>query len=137
VTDGKLVVRGGVGLFYDRVGGSDFVHAVEQGDPYALTLDYGGPNAVPYSLDNPFPSTPLGFTPRWFNPTTGANSALNAPFYADVHTPLSRQYNLNLQYQFARSWLLEVGFVGSSAINQVDYYHDYNVAQLASPSHPN
>jgi hypothetical protein len=134
---GKLVVRGGFGLFYDRVGSSDFVHAVEQGDPYALTLDYGGPSAVPYSLANPFPSTPLGFTPRWFDPTTGANSALNAPFYADVHTPLSRQYNLNLQYQFGQSWVVEAGFVGSSGINQVDYNHDgYNVAQLASPSHP-
>ncbi len=33
--NGKLVVRGGVGLFYDRVGSSKFVHAVEQGDPYA------------------------------------------------------------------------------------------------------
>jgi hypothetical protein len=134
--NGKFVIRGGVGLFYDRVGSSDFVHAVEQGDPYALTLDYGGPSAVPYSLATPFPATPLGFTPRWFNPATGANSALNAPFYADVHTPLSRQYNLNVQYQFAPSWVLEVGFVGSSGINQVDYNHDYNVAQLASPSYP-
>jgi hypothetical protein len=135
-TNGKFVVRGGFGLFYDRVGSSDFVHAVEQGDPYALTLDYGGPSAVPYSLANPFPSTPLGFTPRWFNPATGANSALNAPFYSDVHTPLSRQYNLNVQYQFASRWVLEAGFVGSSGINQVDYNHDYNVAQLASPSNP-
>ncbi len=136
VVNGSLVVRGGLGLFYDRVGSSDFVHAVEQGDPYALTLDYSGPSAVPYSLANPFPSTPLGFSPRWFNPATGANSALNAPFYSDVHTPLSRQYNLNLQYQFGQNWLLEAGFVGSSGINQVDYNHDYNVPGLASPSHP-
>ncbi|MBV8728933.1 MAG: carboxypeptidase regulatory-like domain-containing protein [Acidobacteriia bacterium] len=136
VANGKFVVRGGLGFFYDRVGSSDFVHAVEQGDPYALTLDFSGPNATPYSLANPFPSTPLGFTPRYFNFATGANSALNAPFYSDVHTPLSRQYNLNVQYQFAPRWLLEVGFVGSSGINQTDYNHDYNVAQLASPSHP-
>jgi hypothetical protein len=134
--NGKIVIRGGFGMFYDRVGSSDFVHAVEQGDPYALTLDYGGQAAAPYSLANPFPSTPLGFTPRWFNPATGANSELNSPFYAAVHTPLSRQYNLNVQYQFANNWVLEVGFVGSSGINQTDYNHDYNVAQLASPSNP-
>jgi hypothetical protein len=134
--NGKFVVRGGFGIFYDRVGSSDFVHAVEQGDPYAVTLDFAGPTGAPYSLANPFPSTPLAFTPRWFNPATGANSAINQPFYAAVHTPLSRQYNLNLQYEFAPRWVLEVGFVGSSGINQTDYNHDYNIASLASPSNP-
>ena len=125
------MVRGGFGIFYPIVSAAaEFVHAVEQGDPYALTLDFAGPAGAPYGLASPFPSTPLGFTPRWFNPATGANSALNSPFYAAVHTPLTRQYNLNLQYQLAPSWVLEVGFVGSSGINQTDYNHDYNVAQL-------
>jgi Carboxypeptidase regulatory-like domain len=133
---GKLVIRGGAGLFYDRVGSSKFVHAVEQGDPYALTLDYSGPGAVPYSLANPFPSTPLGFTPRYFDPATGANSSLNTPFYQTIHTPLTRQYNLGCQYEFIPQWVLEVGFVGSSGINQADYNHNYNLAQLASPSNP-
>ncbi len=131
-----MVIRGGAGLFYDRVGSSKFVHAVEQGDPYALTLDYSGPGAVPYSLANPFPSTPLGFTPRYFNPATGANSSLNTPFYETIHTPLTRQYNLGFQYEFIPQWVLEVGFVGSSGINQADYNHNYNLAQLASPSNP-
>jgi hypothetical protein len=133
---GKLVIRGGAGLFYDRVGSSKFVHAVEQGDPYALTLDYSGPGAVPYSLANPFPSTALGFTPRYFDPATGANSSLNTPFYQTIHTPLTRQYNLGFQYEFIPQWVLEVGFVGSSGINQADYNHNYNLAQLASPSDP-
>ena len=130
----RFVVRGGMGFFFDRVGSSKFVHAVEQGDPYALTLDYGGPN--PYSLATPFPTTPLGFTPRWFDPKTGANSALNAPFYSAIHTPLTRQFNLGIQYEFAPAWVLEVGYVGSSAINQADYNHNYNTANLASPSNP-
>ena len=134
--DGKLVVRGGAGLFYDRVGSSKFVHAVEQGDPYALTLDYSGPGAVPYSLANPFPSTPLGFSPRYFDPATGANSSLNAPFYQTIHTPLTRQYNFGIQYEFLPRWVLEVGYVGSSGINQANYNHNYNLAQLASPSNP-
>ena len=133
---GKLVIRGGGGLFYDRVGSSKFVHAVEQGDPYALTLDYGGPGALPYSLANPFPSTPLGFSPRYFNPATGANSSLNTPFYETIHTPLTRQYNLGFQYEFLPQWVLEVGYVGSSGINQANYNHNYNLAQLASPSDP-
>jgi hypothetical protein len=132
----KLVVRGGVGLFYDRVGSSKFVHAVEQGDPYALTLDYAGGAATPFSLANPFPSTPLGFTPRYFDPVTGNNSSLNAPFYSVVHTPLTRQYNLTFQYEFARGWVLDTGFVGSSSINQANYNHNYNLAQLAGPTNP-
>src|SRR6185312_11894704 len=132
----KLVVRGGVGLFYDRVGSSKFVHAVEQGNPYAATLDYAGGAAAPYSLANPFPSTPLGFTPRWFDPVTGLNSALNTPFYSVIHTPLTRQYNLTFQYEFLKGWVLETGFVGSSSINQANYNHNYNLAQLASPSNP-
>lgn len=144
--DGKLVVRGGVGLFYDRVGSSKFVHAVEQGDPYAVTLDEASPfAAAPYSLANPFPSTPLGFTPRYYNPANAANcgnnlatctSDINQPFYAQVHTPLSRQYNLGIQYNFAPQWVLELGFVGSSGINQADYNHNYNTAYLASASNP-
>jgi hypothetical protein len=132
----KLVVRGGVGLFYDRVGSSKFVHAVEQGNPYAATLDYAGGAAAPYSLANPFPSTPLGFTPRWFDPATGLSSALNTPFYSKIHTPLTRQYNLTFQYEFLKGWVLETGFVGSSSINQANYNHNYNLAQLASSSHP-
>ncbi len=144
--EGKLVVRGGIGFFYDRVGSSKFVHAVEQGDPYAVTLDVASPfAAAPFSLGNPFPSTPLGFTPRYFNPAYAANcgnvlslctSDINQPFYSQVHTPLSRQYNLGIQYQFAPQWVLEVGFVGSSGINQADYNHNYNTAVLASASNP-
>jgi len=144
--DGKLVVRGGVGLFYDRVGGSLFIHAVEQGDPYAATLDVASPSAAaPYGLSNPFPSTPLGFTPRYYNPAYASNCAnqlslctsdLNQPFYAAVHTPLTRQYNLGIQYQFAPQWVLELGYVGSSGINQADYNHNYNTALIASANNP-
>jgi hypothetical protein len=133
---GKLVVRGGAGLFYDRIAGDRFVHGLEQGYPYSLTLDYPGPQNT-FNDQNPYPTTPLSFVPRYYNIATLSGSALDQPFLdPDIHTPLVRQYNVNIQYQFAPSWVVEAGYVGSSAINLVDTYHDYNVAQLASPSNP-
>ncbi len=145
--EGKLVIRGGVGMFYDRVGGGTFVHGLEQGYPYAVTLDYTGPNS--YTSANPYPTTPLGvFASRWANfngcqpqclagPAPGAISTLNTPSLTEsLHTPLTRQYNLTFQYEFVRNWVLEAGFVGSSSLNLLDQYHDINGAQLASPSNP-
>ncbi|MGA2878982.1 MAG: TonB-dependent receptor [Bryobacteraceae bacterium] len=136
--DGKLVVRGGVGMFYDRIGGGSFVHGLEQGYPYAVTLDYSGPAAAAFTNENPYPSTPLGtFASRYANFATGATSALDTPALdMALHTPLTRQYNLNLQYEFAPSWILEAGFVGSSSINLEDQYHSVNNPLLASPSNP-
>ncbi len=124
-------------MFYDRIGGNLYVHSVEQGNPYAVTLDYAGPAAQPASLQNLFPSTPLQFVPRWVDFSTGASSNLNLPFIVEnLHTPLVRQYNLSVQWEFVPSWVLELGFVGSSGINLADYNHNYNTAQLASPSNP-
>jgi len=143
----KLVARGGFGMFYDRIGLDAIVHAVEQGYPYSGTGDYGAGNQQ--TLQTPFPVTPIGtFAPRYFNPAClsagpGAcnspayNSYLSAPFLdQDLHTPLVRQYNLDLQYEFAKNWVLDMAFVGSSGINLIDQYHNYNTANLATASNP-
>jgi hypothetical protein len=133
----KLVIRGGFGIFYDRIAGDRFVHSVEQGNPYGITLDYGDEN--PYTLAAPYPATPPAgvFASRWANLQTGAYSALNTPSLdQSMHTPLVRQFNVTVQYEFHPSWVLEVGYVGASGINLVDTYHDANAALLASPSNP-
>jgi hypothetical protein len=142
----KLVVRGGAGVFYDRVGADRIIYAVEQGNPYSATVDFNTPNNQ--TLANPFPSTPtLGtFSSRYvsFSPAClandlgpGCNSNLNVPFLNELlHTPLVRQYNLNFQYEFAPRWVLEAGYVGSSGINLLDEYHNNNTPGLASPSNP-
>jgi len=142
----KLVVRGGGGIFYDRVALDRFVHAVEQGNPYSVTYDYSflSPRDLQASIANPFPalafvplaSNPnIGFTARWYDPATLTGSSLTLPLLSQtVHTPLVRQYNLGVQYELAPSWVLEVGYVGSSGINLADIYHNVNTASLATPS---
>jgi len=134
----RLVMRGGAGIFYDRVAGDRFVHGLEQGYPYAITLDYSGVGSAPFSNQNPYPSTPLGtFASRWANLQTGATSNLNTPAITEnLHTPLVRQYNLTFQYEFLSRWVLEAGYVGSSGINLVDQYHTINTPGLASPANP-
>jgi len=131
----KLVVRGGAGLFYDRVGMDRFVHSVQEGNPYAATVASLPDN----TLANPYPATPaLGtFGQRWANFATGQTSAINRPFMIEaIHTPLVRQYNLNFQYEFLPKWVLETGYVGSSGINLTDYNHNYNTTQIATATHP-
>jgi hypothetical protein len=140
----KLAVRGGFGLFYDRIWFDAFVHGFQGNVPYGTSLNYSGVNS--YTLQNPFPNLSTGtFLQRYSSYTcapdgtgcTGTASALSTNFLSPtIHTPLVRQYNLNVQYEFAPKWVLEVGFVGSSGINLMDIYRNYNTAQLASPSNP-
>ena len=68
-------------MFYDRIGADRFVHAVEQGNPYATTLDYSGSAAAAFTIQNPFPNLPLGqFVQRWANPATLTSSNLSVPY---------------------------------------------------------
>jgi hypothetical protein len=133
VANGRVVVRGGAGIFYDRVGLNRMVHAVQEGLPYADTLPLDHSVA---SLQSPFVDRPLRLLPRWFNFTTLTGSSFDKPYYDHVQTPLVRQYNLGLQYEFIHNYVLEVAYVGSSGINIGDYSHVVNYPKLASPSNP-
>jgi Carboxypeptidase regulatory-like domain len=160
MSGGKLVVRGGVGIFYDRIGLDRVVHAFEQGYPYAATYDFGflSPRWAGSSLAQPFvpiplvclPSDPgcnsepngLGFAPRYIDESTAnnfslfqVNSGLNTPYVpTTVHTPLVREYSLGIQYEFEPGWVLDLGYVGSSGINLTDYNHNHNGAQIVTPA---
>jgi len=132
----RFVVRGGYGYFYDRVNGNSLIHAVEQSPPYSLTLD--GELGSAATLAVPYVNQPLGWgSPRWVNFQTGASSNLNYPLMPESFTtPLVQSYNLNVQYEFLRNWVLEAGYVGSHGIHLVDSGREINIAQLATPANP-
>jgi len=149
---GKLVVRGGAGIFYDREGLDLVVHAYETGSPYAATYDYPffSSRWQQATLAQPYPRIPLicmpsqpncntnygeGFPPRFSNYLTGADSGLSAELDPNaIYTPLVQQYNLGVQYEFAQNWVLDVGYVGSTGIHLTDFNHNHNQAVLATPA---
>jgi Carboxypeptidase regulatory-like domain/TonB-dependent Receptor Plug Domain len=128
----RMLIRGGAGIFFDRIGINQIVHAVQEGKPYADTLALQSDIA---SLQQPFQDRPLAFAPRWFDlnpasPNYLHGSSFDSPFYDRIQTPVYRQYNLGIQYEFARQYVAEIAYVGSSGINEADYSHNVNAARL-------
>jgi len=166
----RLVLRGGAGFFYDVPTGWQSA-AFYNGGPLHAPAAAGVPAA---SLYNPW-ALPAGvvsagpgyagFAPFWVDPSTVVSVAQNpvSPCLAppcssntsplawdpDMTVPVVYQWNLNTQYQFLPSWVLEVGYVGSHGIHQASpgassgpsgdsssTNSPYNVAQLAGMGTP-
>ena len=123
-------------LLLDRVALGAMSTTVEQSPPYSVVLDQG-----PARISFP-PSRSLSehsgrrVSPRWFNFATNTGSNLSEQFLQqNAVTPLVYQWNLNSQYQLAPTWIVEVAYVGSRGIHQIDMT-TFNGATLASPSAP-
>ena len=142
----KLVVRAGYGMFFDRVYGNLVGdNIVGNMPPYAT-----GIGAQPgQTLQSPFcPVCPqfLGFIPRTlvvadstpgFGATTitdifggPATGNLNSGDDPAMRTPKVQQYNLDVQYEFARGWIFDIGYVGTHGVHLYDWNRDPNVAYL-------
>ena len=109
---GTLALRGGYGIYYDRVS-TRFANTQLFNFPY-LALGVG----VFRPLSNPFAAVPQ---PGTF-PTAATVPGPLAPLgilisgvYVDpnLRTPYVQQYNANVQWEFAHNYLLEAGYVGS------------------------
>ena len=129
----KLAIRSGVGIFYSRLAGNDFLQLLLE-PPFNIFGSLSGVNNAAATFQNPF-NPPLPTVPTWPRtfPTTAQGSR---SWLADnLKTPTTLQWNLNLQYAITSDLLLEVGYVGSHGTHLYGT-RDYNTPLLASPSNP-
>lgn len=136
----RFVVRGGSGIFYDRLPQSFYNRT--SAAPYAVVASRSGAANYFSSLAQPYdPAITLGWAPRWVNLTNGTSSNLNANFVGpEFPTPTTYQWNMNIQYEFLSKWVAEVGYVGSHATKLMPQggvtERQVNAARVASPSDP-
>ena len=96
------MLRGGYGIYYERLSGELILLDVGQ-IPFSLTQSrIGSPNAAA-TLANPFvPALPPSSAFPIFFPRTPDSSLSVGAISGSIRSPYSQQYNLNLQYEFAR-----------------------------------
>jgi hypothetical protein len=117
--DGKVVIRGGYGIYYDRFS-TRFINTQLFNFPY-LALGVGLPGLTT-TFANPFVNLPL---PSTFPTAATIPSTLSglAPFVGvpvsgifvdpNLRTPYVQQFNAGVQWEFAKNTVLEVGYVGN------------------------
>jgi hypothetical protein len=106
---GKTVVRGGAGIFYERVQGND-VYGTDTNPPFAYQ-----PSANDVYFSNPHTSTLNGAVAS--NPVFPASLGALDYYYPP---PGTAQFSLGVQQQIAPAIMAMVQYVGSSAWDQND-----------------
>jgi hypothetical protein len=121
--DGKTVLRGGFGVFYERVQGNDVYNAALN-PPFAYQ-----PSANNVYFSNPFTSALTGLTTTQSFPSTVTNIK-----YA-YHPPGTADFSLGVQREIAPSVIAVVQYVGSIGWDQSDD-RQINTLPLADASNP-
>ncbi|MCU1226684.1 MAG: hypothetical protein JWQ42_4777 [Edaphobacter sp.] len=130
-----LVLRGGYGIYYDRMSGDLAEQTVGQ-PPFSFKQSLQGAQNAGATLQQPYnPALPPSssfpiFLPRV--PGGGLSLAAISPHLVD---PYVQQYNLNLQYEVTQNLLWEIGYVGAKSTH-IPGCLEFNQALLASPEHP-
>ena len=127
----RFVVRSGFGYFYDRVTQANYTTTYYIAQPYATFISKSGSSNYFATEAQPYIVPPIEWQPRWVNFANGTGSNLSE-YIQDPNylTPLLMEWNLNVQYEFLPTWVLEMGYVGSHGIHQIAQGRLINQAEL-------
>ena len=130
-----VVLRGGYGIYYDRPSG-DFAESQLGQQPFSLQqISFDAQNAGA-TLQNPFsPLLPPASSFPIYQPRIAGGGSFTSGVSPHIIDPYTQEYNLNVQYAFARDFLLEVGYVGTHT-DHAPGSIEFNQALLASAQNP-
>jgi hypothetical protein len=115
---GKLSIRGGFGVYVNPFGDYPFAQSYGYSQSTNETISNNDNLTPATTLDNPFPaSSPI--IPV-LGDTLGGNTQLgNGVSFYDPNdkVPYSEKWTLDIEKQFARVWMVEIGYMGMHEVH--------------------
>ncbi len=115
---GTLAIRGGFGIYDNPF--NDFNSGQAYGYSASSTFTAStNSNQVPTStLSDPFnPAVNPIVQPLGSSLGVNTNLGSGAIFFAPIHVPYTEKYSLDIQKQLGKSYLVEVGYIGTHAVH--------------------
>ncbi|HVJ09515.1 MAG TPA: TonB-dependent receptor [Acidisarcina sp.] len=131
----RLVLRGGYGIYYDRMSGDLAEQTVGQ-PPFSFKQSLQGVQNGSATLQQPYnPALPSSASFPIFLPRVPGGGLSLAAISPRLKDPYVQQYNLNLQFELTSDALWEIGYVGSKSTHIAGCL-EFNQALLASTQKP-